>query len=255
MKGRLVLPAIGLLLVSLLAYACNSRTSEAAVVSTIGERRSISASTGAARRAGVSMVRFVNAMPGSPSLELLQDSTSLFANVVFGAVSPYKQVRDDSPLLTLRRARSQADVTRREQLRDGSRYTVIALSDRVGGLSLRVIRDQLLPDSGKARVRLIHAAPQLDRIAVAMTGQRDPLFADVAFDSESGFRDIVPGTAGFMVRNESQGKPLVRMPSMALSAGTAYTFILTARPNGELAVILFSDASDTFPVVTRAGKQ
>ncbi len=255
MTRRIILPAIGLLLVILLAYACNSRTSEAAVISTVGDSRSISASTGAARRAGVSMVRFVNAMQGSPALELLEDSTSLFANVVFGAVSPYKQVRDDSPMLILRATKPRAEATRREQLRDGSRYTVVALSDRIGGMSLRVIRDQLAPDSGKARVRLIHAAPQLGHIAVAITGQRDPVFADVAFGSEAGFRDIAPVTAGFLVRRESRGEPLVRMPSMALKAGTAYTFILTARSNGALAMILFSDASDDFPVVTRAEKR
>ena len=254
MRRRLVLPAIGLLLFALLAYACNSRTSEAAVVSTVGDSRSISASTAAARRARVSMVRFVNAMPGSPALELLQDSTSLFANVVFGAVSPYKQVHDDSPILTLRGAQPRALATHREQLRDGNRYTIVALADRSGGMSLRVIRDQLLPDSGKARVRLIHAAPHVDRIAVAMTGHRDPLFADVEFGAEAGFRDILPSTAGFLVRGESQGKPLVRMPSMALTAGTAYTFILTARPNGELAMISFSDAADVFPAVTPAEK-
>ena len=224
------------------------------MVSTVGDRRSISPSTAAARRAGVSMVRFVNAMPGSPALELLQDSTSLFANVVFGAVSPYKQVRDDSPLLTLRGTQPRAEATTREKLHGGSRYTVVALPDRIGGMSLRVIKDQLMPDSGKARVRLIHAAPQLDQIAVAMTGQRDPLLADVAFGAEAGFHDIVPVTAGFLVRSESLGKPLVRMPSIALNAGTAYTFILTARSNGELAVISFSDASDVFPVVTRGGK-
>ena len=254
MRRRFVLPAVGLVLCALLAYACNSRTSEAAVVSTVGGMRSISASTAAARRAGASMVRFVNAMPGSPALELLQDSTSLFSNVVFGAVSPYKQVRNDSPTLTLRGTQPYAVSAHREELHDGHRYTIIALADRHGGVSLRVIEDRLIPDSGKARVRVIHAAPNVDQIAVAMTGARDPLFADVAFGAEAGFRDILPATAGFLVRSESQGTPLVRMPSMALNAGTAYTFILTARPNGGLAMISFSDAADVFPVVTRAGK-
>ncbi len=254
MRRRLLLPVLGLLLVALLAYACNSRVSEAAMVASVGEIRSISASTGAARRAGVAMVRFVNAMPGSPALELLQDSTSLFANVVFGAVSPYKQVRDDSPLLVLRGALPRTEATVRERLQDGDRYTVIALSDRIGGMSLRVIHDALMPDSGKARVRFIHAAPHLEHIAVAMTGQPDPLFGDVAFGAAMDARDVSPATAGFLVRSASLGAPLVRTPSIALSAGTAYTFILTARSNGDLAVISFSDASDMFPAVTRAEK-
>lgn len=248
------MPVAGLVLVAMLVYACDSRTSETALVSTVDGFRSISASTGAARRAGASMVRFVNATPGSPALELLNDSTSLFANVVFGAVSPYKQLRDDAPLLALRGSLGRTDATLREALRDGNRYTVVASPDRAGGMSLRVIHDELLPDSGKARVRMIHAAPSVGHVAVAMTGEQDPLFDDVAFGSETGFRDVEPRTAGLLVRQESRGAPLVRVPSMAMAAGVAYTFILTARSNGKLAMIAFSDATDVFPVVTRADR-
>ena len=254
MKRRLVLPATGLMLVALLAYACNSGMPRAPALTPGRHMRSIVASTGAAHRTGVRMVRFVNAMPGSPALELLQDSTSLFANLVFGAVSPFKEVRDDSQLLTLRGAQPHAEATLREELHDGDRYTVVALSDRIGLMSLRVIRDEPMPDSGKARVRLIHAAPHLDHITVSMSGERDPLFADVAFGAIASVRDVAPGTAGFVVRSVAQGAPLVRLPSMILRAGTRYTFLLTARPNGQLAILSFSDASDVFPVVTRASR-
>jgi hypothetical protein len=254
MKRRLVLPATGLLLVALLAYACNSGMPKAAALAPGRNVRSIVASTEAARRTGIRRVRFVNAMPGSPALELLQDSTSLFANVVFGAVSPFKQVRDDSPLLTLRGTQPHAEASLREELRDGGCYTVVALPDSLGHMSLRVIRDEPMPDAGMARIRLIHAAPHLEHIAVSMSGAHDPLFADVAFGMKTSFRDVAPGTAGFLVRSVSQGAPLVQVPRAILTAGTRYTFLLTVLPDGQVAMLSFSDASDVFPIVTRANR-
>ncbi len=36
-------------------------------------------------------------------------------------------------------------------LSDGNRYTIVALPDDKGGATMRIVRDEVVPDSGKAR--------------------------------------------------------------------------------------------------------
>jgi hypothetical protein len=54
-------------------------------------------------------------------------------------------------------------------------------------------------------------------------------------------------TAGFRVRGGADGATLVTLKSMALVAGTTYTFVLTARPRGSITAITFSDLSSEPP--------
>lgn len=246
MRARWLLPLSGFLFVGFLAYACQQAPTSSAIVSMTDDGASLSPSGRQAKQHGTSMVRLANALPGSAGLEVLRDSVSLVANLPFGGVSPYVQVADNTIRFTLRSAGATAVIADSDQrLEDGARYTLVALSDRSGGTTLRVIRDNLIPDEGRARVRVIHAAPGLDDVAVAMTGARDPLFANLMYGGEAGFKDVTPTTAGFTFRRELGGAPVLTLRSMGLTAGTAYTFILTSRPDGAVMAISFSDSGAT----------
>lgn len=243
MRTRWLLPLSGLLFVGFLAYACQQAPTADAIVSMTENGSSLSPSGRKAQQHGTSMVRLANALPGREGLEVLRDSVSLVANVPFGGVSPYVEVADNTIRFMLRRSGSPAMVANADhRLQDGLRYTVVALADRNGGTTMRVIRDDLVPDEGRARVRVIHAAPALDDVAVAMTGATDPLFANLEYGGDAGFKDVAPTTAGFTFRRELGGPPVLALRSMGLTSGTAYTFILTSRPNGQLMAISFSDA-------------
>ncbi|MES3034332.1 MAG: DUF4397 domain-containing protein [Gemmatimonadota bacterium] len=246
MRTRWLLPLSGFLFVGFLTYACQQAPTSEAIVSLTEDGASVSPSGRNAEQHGVAMVRLANALPGSTGLEVLRDSTSLVTNVPFGGVSPYEEVSGSMTRFRLRHGGTTAIIAESEQrLQDGLRYTLVALPDRNGGTTMRVIRDDLVPGEGRARVRVIHAAPGLDDVAVAMTGASDPLFANVDYGGEAGFKDVAPTTAGFTVRRELGGPPVLALRSMGLAAGTAYTFILTSRPDGQLMAISFSDAGAT----------
>ena len=249
MSPRLLLPMLGLVFVAMLGYSWVGQTSKRDVMPATGPAQETVRAASATPTRGTSMVRFVNAMPGSPALDIMRDSTMLFGNVKFGAVSPYKEIRDSLARFALRTPGAAIDVAvNSETMRRGAAYTVVAMSDREGGMRLHVVRDSLLPESGKARVRVIHAAPGLEDIDVAIAGATKPLFADINYGEVASVADVRPMTAGFIVHQAGARQPLLSMKSQVLTAGVSYTFILTARPTKALALISFFDKGADLPV-------
>lgn len=256
MRLRLLLPIVGLAMVAVLAYACSTTARQAKVAAADSTRARAARAVSENTRRHPAMVRFVNAMPNSAALELGQDSLLLFSNVVFGAVSPYKAVPAEAFHFTLRRAATAGyDASSAASLHSGERYTVLAVPDTGDGMAVRVIRDDLVPDSGLARVRLIDATPGITNMVFAIVGQDEPLF-NAAHDSGGiHFRDVSPTTAGFRVRGGPNGQMLVSLKSMALAAGTTYTFVLTARPRHPVTAISFADVSPEAAVASPVARR
>lgn len=249
MSPRLLLPLLGLVFVAMLGYTCASDPMKHDVIPPAVVGHSGPGTEPHTPTRGTSMVRFVNAMPGSPALDILRDSGLLFGNVKFGAVSPYKAISDNLSRFSLRTPGAAADVAvSSETMRSGAKYTIVAMSDQEGGIRLRVVRDSLMPETGKARVRVIHAAPGLNDIDVAIASAASTLFSDIDYGEEASVADVRPMTAGFTVQQEGVRQPLLSVKSQLLSAGVAYTFILTAKPTKALAVISFFDKGADLPV-------
>jgi hypothetical protein len=248
MRIRSLLPVVGLCAAAVLLYACSVTTRESAGRSSDSTRVGQIRVSAPVVRPHDAMVRFVNAMPGSAALELGHDSLMLFGNVVFGAVTPYKAVPATPFRFTLRHAATVGfDAFSAASVESDHRYSVFALPDSNGRMTVRVLRDDLTPVAGKARVRLVHATPEIANLTFAVVGQDAPLFTA---DSDSGFvhyRDVSPMTAGFRARGGAGNATLVSLKSMALAAGTTYTVVLTSRPGAAVTAITFSDSGTESP--------
>jgi hypothetical protein len=228
---------------ALLFSACAGEKGDNEVATTVGDSTSTSMSANAASQRGTSMVRFVNALPGSAPLTVMADSVGLFENVAFSSVTPYQEVRDNFVKFSASGGGSRAELAaNRESMRDGGRYTMVAMSDRDGGIMLSISRDDLVPDSGKARIRVIHAAPGLDDIALGLVGSRDNIIDDVDYGADITSKDVVPVASGFVVRRDDNGRTLATLKRMSLQAGSTYTFVLAAKPSGALTPIAFTDS-------------
>lgn len=256
MRLRLILPVLGLALVGVLAYSyagAGMQERESAVGTPVGDARRAPVAASVSPQA---QVRFVNAMPGSPALELGHDSLMLFSNVTFGAVSPFKPVPPARFRFTLRGPSSVGyDASSVSTLVASERYSILAVPDARNRMAVHVIRDDLAPDSGMARIRLIRATPGLADVVFAIVGQDEPLFRAANDSGDVHFRDVAPMTAGFRVRGGTNGATLVSLKSMALVAGTTYTFVLTARPGGIVTAITFSDLSSDPPVAATTAQR
>jgi hypothetical protein len=235
-------PLLALSLMSVAFAACKKPADEPAVISASADTTSLSISADSARAKDVSMVRFVNAIESAKTLNLMADSVAIFTAVEYGKVSPYATIARNIVRFSVRGDSGATPTTvNNEVMRDGGRYTIVAHSERNGTIGLRIFRDDLTPAAGQARVRLIHAAPGVDDVDVMRSGQKDVLFSDIDFGSEAGFKDVAPGTIGFTIRTDDRGAALATIAPQAISAGSAYTMVLTARPNGKLTTIGFVD--------------
>ncbi|MDQ3255599.1 MAG: DUF4397 domain-containing protein, partial [Acidobacteriota bacterium] len=122
-----------------------------------------------------------------------------------------------------------------EGFADGQHYTIIALPrDETGReADLRFVRDNITaPSSGKARVRVIHAAAGIGEVDVYARGNNNALFDGVNFPSESSYNEIDPMTGVLEVRREGQTAAALTIPNARFEAGKIYTVIVMGRATG-----------------------
>lgn len=229
-------------MLALIAGCAGGAKTERPVVTTSGDGKTTSAAGTEAAKRGKSLVRFVNAVPGEIGLDLSADERTTFYNVEFKAVTPYTEIGDNLVKFELRGADSDSVLANNtESMGDGYRYTIVAMPTSDNQLKLRVLRDEVVTDSGKARIRVINAAPGLPDADVLWSGRKDPLFDNVAFGTEAGFKDIDPATATVEIRGNDNPTPPIRIRNVALTPGKAYTIVIaTAKPRG-IQAITFHD--------------
>ena len=241
MQTRILILALG---AAAFAGCGSTKESDTAAVTTTRSDSSatVSLSSDAAKERGTSMVRFVNAVPSSGTLDVIADSITLFSAVEYGSVTAYREVRDNINAFSLRpKGRNPQLIGNTETMRNGGRYTVVALPDREGGTTLSVMKDDLATDSGKARIRVVNAALGNDDVDIVMTGQKDALFDDIDYGTEAGFKDVEPMETSFAIRHEESRRDIATVKRMQLKAGRAYTIVLAGSAGGALRAISFSD--------------
>lgn len=231
------------LAVMILAGCAGARTKEP-VVSSTGNGKTTSESGDSAARRGKSLVRFVNALPDQ-SLDLTTQDRATFIDVGFKAVTPYTEIGDN--LVKFRVRASDGDsvlAENTETLGDGHRYTVITMPSEDGTVRIRVLRDELVPDSGKARIRVIQATPGLSDVDVALSGQKDLVFDNIRYGTEAGYKDVTPATATLEFRMGDPPHVTVplRLKTMTLAPGRAYTLVIVGAPPRGIQTIAFNDA-------------
>jgi len=192
---------------------------------------------------GHSLVRLVNAVTSGGNVTVQFSDQPLFRDVKPGSVTDYREITNNLAAFSVR-ADGIADgfmIAEKERLLlNGNRYTVFLIADNVSQSTLRVVRDDVIPDSGKARLRVMHAAPGAPELDVSVVGATEKLFAGVNFKSEAGYKDLTPGTVTLELRAKNRTKALLRLPAMALARGTATTVVITGA--GKLGFLKFTDA-------------
>lgn len=228
---------------ALLLSACAPKDSSPIRTTSTGETAVSPAADSVASR-GHSLVRIVNAVSTGNSISVQLGDRTLFRELAAGAVTAYSEVETNLAQFSVLAAGApngsmlaQAD----RVLIDGNRYTVFVISQDVSQQALRIVRDDVIPDSGMARIRLIHAAPGGPDLDVRPVGTTDRLFIGVDFLGEAGPKDIAPTPALVLeLRAASQSSLLMKLPPVELRRGTATTIVVTG--NTKLASFHFTDA-------------
>jgi hypothetical protein len=223
-------PAYALLLASglLLGAGC-SRTDNR--VNSQGEA---SREATPAKTTGTAFVRYVSAIDAHNNTDLYFGDMRLFTTS--GAEKPtgYKEVPAERRDFMLRQANKPDGMEiekNSEGLHDGKHYTVVGYEDKDGKPVLRVFNDdESAPAVGKAKVRLIHAAPGADPVSLYAPGRKDKLAGESRFSTASTWQEVDPVNGPVDIRaGDVKTGARVAVPTR-IEAGKLYTFVVEGGP-------------------------
>jgi hypothetical protein len=215
----------------------------APIKTTSGDSTTTSSPADSAQLRGHSMVRVVNAVSAGKNVAVFLDDLSLFADVKPGSVTDYREIATNLAKFSVRTPGDTNGMRLAERDRvmvNGNRYTVVVIAEDVSKNVLRVVRDDVIPDSGKARIRILHAAPGGPALDVSIVGATDKLFSDVKFKDEAGFKDVTPAVIALELRAKGQAKVLMRIPDVELTRGVSTTIVIMGA--SKLEFFKFTDA-------------
>ena len=232
-----MVPALALIMG--LTVACSRESGQNQPVKTTTDSGSSTApaSQDAAKR-DKALVRVVHAMPAQPAVDAFAGDSRAFSNVTYKTVTPYAELMDDRQQLTLKPTGKPAPplAENSENFAGGKHYTVLALptSAQDPKPELRVLADDLTPpSSGKARVRVINASPDVGEIDVYTMNNADKLFGGVNFKSEAGYTEIAPTTTVVELRPQGKKEPLLMLPQFSFEPNKTYTIVVMGRAKNQ----------------------
>jgi len=233
----------------ILAAACGGGAQTDKPVATTTSRGTTTSPSGDATDArGTSQVRLVSALPAAQRLDLASDDSVVFSSVPYKTVTPYKELKDNAAKFSIRSpgASTSSLADNNEAMADGHRYTLVALPDEKGkGAQLKAFRDEVVPDAGKAKVRVINAAPNAGEVDVTMGGKKDALFEDIDFGHEAGYKEIDPQSGTLQIRRDGgeykNAPKTVDVGRMQFEAGRAYTLVVAGNNPAKPDIIKFVD--------------
>ncbi len=230
--NNLMIPTLATVMILTAACSQESRQNQPVKTTTDSGSSTAPASHDAANR-DKALVRVVHAMPAQPAVDAFAGDSRTFSNVTYKTVTPYAELTDDRQRLTLKPAGQPGSLAENsENFAGGKHYTLVAVptSAQDPKPELKVLADDLTPpSSGKARVRVINASPDVGEIDVYTMNNAEKLFGGVNFKSEAGYSEIAPTTTVVELRPEGKKQPLLMMPQFSFEPGKTYTIVVMGR--------------------------
>src|SRR4051794_29573818 len=179
----------------------------------------------AASALATAKVRLGNARPGSQalSLKIIQGSRAppTFGDAPYGPGTPYVKLPPGSANIGLSGLPASADASKAqttEQLEDGHNYTAVALALGSKGFQIEVYKDGAARGK-KARLRVIHAAPELGSPNVRL-GQRT-IAEKLEFKEATPYLTVAPGSYALsVVRPGSSSAVFSQQVSVSAGGGS-----------------------------------
>lgn len=183
-------------------------------------------------------VRFLHAVPGAGEAELVVevDGSETPLTAGFGK-SAAASTRDGEASLTLRAGDKTLAETGATLSEEGT--TVIAVKDGEK-ISLEVL-DNEAPESGQARMRVVHAAPELDETDVLLN--RRVAAESVAPGDATDYASYKPGNYDLQLREPGGEGEAFAQATLAANAGTSWTAVVVGSSGEQLRVVALEDGT------------
>jgi Domain of unknown function (DUF4397) len=192
------------------------------------------------------LIRLVHLAPGAPNADVYVDGARTMAAVPFKTASKYHRMPASAHTLTIRPAGSTASsapaASARVTVLPGAAYTVVLLG-APQQLQVRIAKDDFsAPPSGKAKLRIVNAAPQSPPLDIGVAGG-PTLFRNVTFGMISDFVTIQAGRFSLEVRAAGSSTVLFTQGASRLPAGAIITVAGTITSAGKIEMLPILDAA------------
>jgi hypothetical protein len=193
--------------------------------------------------AGIAEVRVAHFSPDAPNVDVYVDGAQVLSNVPFTAVSDYLSIRPGRHTFEVTPAGSSTVVISASAvLRPGRAYTVAAvglLAD--GSLTATIYEDDVCaPASGNAKVRAIHAAPDVPAVDVTLP-DGTVLISNLSFPNASSYLEVPAGTYTLQVRLAGTSTVALEITASVM-AGQSYSIAaLGTLADGSIMLMPYAD--------------
>ena len=189
-------------------------------------------------------LRFLNAVPGTATarVEVVSTTTGVRTGAGgesgYGEFTPYAAVPTGAVRVELVAPKLHAATP--AELAAGASYTVIATGS--GGNARLHVYPDARPAAGTAKLRVIHAAPELGTPDISLGGR--PIAQAVAFGSSTPYLTVTPGSQTLTVVSP-HGNRTLASGQVTLAAGTATTAVVIGTAGEPVRVASGEDATVT----------
>ncbi|WP_435157628.1 DUF4397 domain-containing protein [Haladaptatus sp. DFWS20] len=174
-------------------------------------------------------VRVAHASPDAPNVDVWVDGSKALSDVPFKTVSDYLDVPTGTRTVKITAAGDPSTVAFEGDLTlEAMTYTVAAVGELTSEdteFKPWVLQDDTSTTEGKARVRLVHAAPDAPAVDVTVMDGETTLFDGVAYGESSDYLEVEPGQYTLEVRGDTDSNDgdVAATFDVTLEAGTTYT--------------------------------
>jgi hypothetical protein len=190
------------------------------------------------------LVRFVNVTTLRKPVDLYVDDAKALSDISSDEVTDYNEwlaERHDFELRTAGNAKPLA--TNSENLSAGERYTVVGFNKTDGTSGVAVFRENVSqPETGKARIRLIHVADGADELDVFPAGAKDSIGEGFSYKTDSS-AEIDPDVTSLEIRKGGEERVWVKVSDLSLEAGRTYTIVVAVDTDHNPRAILVDSAT------------
>src|SRR4051812_937316 len=229
------------------ACSSNNKVAEHSAVESSGDGKGVAPSSAAAKQADRAMVRFVNGTTAKKDVAF--GDLTAFEGVGDRDITEYKELPAERREFKLMAGGGEKAVlaTDSEGLTAGKRYTLLAVMERGGKVTLHNVDDDLTPpDAGKAKVRVINLVPAMAKIDL-YGHEKDAIISGAALNSPTDYKTVDPAQAELSVRNGMSKRNPVPIKDVNLKAGKLYTILVFQDKKGSLKTKVIEDAFSAAP--------
>jgi hypothetical protein len=191
-------------------------------------------------------VRVVNAMPDGQAVDIFAGDDKIFAGVKSGESVPYRELAKGVTTFRVRWTGHDKEAPLAENIEVlgyKEHSTILVRPDDDGKLDVTVFDDhEWAPDTGKAKVRVVHAIAGMSDIDVYSEGKR--LLGGVDFHDESRYVQMEPITGDLELKRDDNHQTVATVPAFQVEASKAYTVLLIGYKD-KLSTIVLEDQVET----------